>query len=1046
MNKLFDSKGIVGRMIRLAATLAGTGLVVWILLFSGIYPRQTVFDLAESQPASALEYRKDDLARLRLLTRCIKYIRSEYVVPEKVKPLPMLAGALKAAEGLVPDLMVSFNRDDVEAATSVEVRIGDVTKVFPLEKTGDLYQMNWKLVDMFEFISAHLPADVKADEVEYAAINGMLQPLDEHSVYLPPEAYQQMQLDTQGRFGGLGIVISSRNGYVTIMSVMEDTPAWRAALKSGDQIVEINEESTMNMPLTDAVSRLRGEPGTKVSMVVDRKGWSEPRTITIERAEIKVQSVKTQSLGGGVGYARLVHFQEDTAAELTRQLEELRRRGSLRGLVLDMRENPGGLLDQAVAVGDLFLRSGTLVVTEGEGNRLRQAFDADSGDTFENLPLVVLVDGGSASAAEIVAGALKYNDRAMLVGSTTFGKGTVQVMHEVGDGALKLTVAQYLIPGDLSIQGVGVVPDIELVPTSIGRKNILMGLTDYKRFMDPSRRLDAFGKVATDIPVHVIPFLMKSEEEQEDDDDVLDELPIEDDAFKRDEYIDLAASIVSSTLAFADVSRKSQLKNGETAALDWKNAQDARISASLVEKGVDWSAGPVVAAASVSIGFSAGNAPLVAGSMAVMNMMVTNSGNEPLFRVRASLKSDNLSLDGREFIFGRIGPNETVSRQVQFKVPRETWQRRDQVEISLYQNAVEGIPDGTRVEYVEFSPLPRPRFGFSAMVLDRQGNGDGILNPGEKADVVFPIANVGPGDAPRVMASIRNRSGEALYLRTGRETIRDGVKAGSSGLVKFAVERRSTDSTGKRVDGSVPSVANGIKVEFSIFDLALREYLAEEIDLPSAMEPGAVFSAKPGTVRTVRAGTRVLAAASADSMVLAELPEGSTLRSTGFFPGYFKVDLADGLTGFVVSTDVMEPGTSAGSDLLPKPSGTAHIAPDISVEFIRGDGLSPVLKVKGKVGFSVGSGDVRRKILIFRESDKVYFWAGKGGSDGREVPLDTVVKLRPGRNAVAVYAIEGKDLSSVRRFNIHVPNDGPKKGGSGSRGPRSGPASGKRGF
>ena len=1031
-------------MIRFAATLAGTGLVIWILLFSGIYPRQTVFSLAESQPASALEYRKDDLARLRLLTRCIKYIRSEYVVPEKVKPLPMLAGALKAAEGLVPDLMVSFNRDDVETATSVEVRIGEVTKVFPLEKTSDLYQMNWKLVDMFEFISAHLPADVKADEVEYAAINGMLQPLDEHSVYLPPEAYQQMQLDTQGRFGGLGIVISSRNGYVTIMSVMEDTPAWRAALKSGDQIVEINEESTMNMPLTDAVSRLRGEPGTKVSMVVDRKGWSEPRTITIERAEIKVQSVKTQSLGGGVGYARLVHFQEDTAAELSRQLEELRRRGSLRGLVLDMRENPGGLLDQAVAVGDLFLRSGTLVVTEGEGNRLRQAFDADSGEAFENLPLVVLVDGGSASAAEIVAGALKYNDRAMLVGSTTFGKGTVQVMHEVGDGALKLTVAQYLIPGDLSIQGVGVVPDIELVPTSIGRKNILMGLTDYKRFMDPSRRLDAFGKVASDIPVHVIPFLMKSEEEQEEEDDVLDELPIEDDSFKRDEYIDLAASIVASTVAFADVSRKSQLKNGETAALDWKNAQDAKISASLVEKGVDWAAGPVVSGASVLTGFSAGSAPLAAGSMAVMNMMVTNGGKEPLFRVRASLKSDNLSLDGREFIFGRIGPNETVSRQVQFKVPRETWQRRDQVEISLYQNAVEAIPGGTRVEYVEFAPLPRPRFGFSAMVLDRQGNGDGILNPGEKADVVFPIANVGSGDAPRVMASIRNRSGESLYLRTGRETIREGIKAGASGLAKFAVERRAADSPAKVTGGQ--GATGGAKVEFSIFDLALREYLAEEIDLPSASEPGAAFTAKPGTIRTVGPGTRILAAASADSMVLAEVPEGTTLRSTGFFPGFFKVDLANGLTGFVTSTDVMEPGTASGSDLLPEPSGTAHLAPDISVEFVRGEGSSPVLKVRGKVGFSVGSGDVRRKILIFRESDKVYFWAGKGGSDSREVPLDTTVKLRPGRNAVAVYAIEGKDRSSVRRFNIFVPDDGRKKAGGPAKGSKGDQPSGKRGF
>ena len=219
--------------------------------------------------------------------------------------------------------------------------------------------------------------------------------------------------------------------------------------------------------------------------------------------------------------------------------------------------------------------------------------------------------------------------------------------------------------------------------------------------------------------MHVIPFLMKSEEEQEEEDDVLDELPIEDDSFKRDEYIDLAASIVASTVAFADVSRKSQLKNGETAALDWKNAQDAKISASLVEKGVDWAAGPVVSGASVSTGFSAGSAPLAAGSMAVMNMMVTNGGKEPLFRVRASLKSDNLSLDGREFIFGRIGANETVSRQVQFKVPRGTWQRRDQVEISLYQNAVEAIPGGTRVEYVEFA-LFQGRVSVSAMVLDRQ--------------------------------------------------------------------------------------------------------------------------------------------------------------------------------------------------------------------------------------------------------------------------------------------------------------------------------------
>jgi carboxyl-terminal processing protease len=1008
---------LAGRVVRVAAALAGVGLVVWILLFSGIYPRQTVFELGAAGEASASEYRQSDLARLRLLTICIGYIRSQYVVPERVKPMPMMAGALKAAEALVPDLMVSFNAADPEKATSVEVRIGDLTKIFPLEKMSDLYQMNWRLVDMFEFISSHLPSDVKPEEVEYAAINGMLQPLDEHSMYLPPDAYEQMQLDTQGRFGGLGIVISSRGGYVTVMSVMEDTPAWRAALKTGDQIIEINEESTMNMPLTEAVSKLRGDPGTKVSLVVDRKGWSDPRTIAVERAEIKVQSVKTQVLGNGIGYAKLVHFQEDTAAELSRQLEDLRRRGSLKGLVLDMRQNPGGLLDQAVEVGDLFLKSGTLVVTEGEGSRLRQAFEADRGDAFENLPTVVLVDGGSASAAEIVAGALKYNDRAMLIGSTTFGKGTVQVMHEVGEGALKLTVAQYLIPGDLSIQGVGVVPDLELVPTSIGKKNILMGLTDYKRFMDPKRRLDAFGEIAADIPVQVIPYLVKSEEEDQDEDnDVLEELPVEDDAFKRDEAIDLAASIVSATVTFADSSRKAQLKNGHQAAVAWKNAQDLKISSSLVGRGVDWASGPVVESPSVAIGFSAGNAALVAGTSATMNMSVTNRGDKPMFRVRASIKSDNLVIDGREFIFGRIDPGSTVSRQIHFKVPRETWERRDQVELFLYQNAVDGIPSGVRNEYVDFAPVDRPRFGYAGVVVDRDGNGDGVLNPGEKADMVFAITNVGKGDAPRVMASIGNRSGENLYLRTGRETIGDGIKAGASKSVRFSVERRAAAASAKSLD-------TALKIEFSVFDLAVREYLAEEIVLPSSDKPGPAFVAKPGVVRTVKPGVRLFAAASVESSTLASVPEGATLRSTGFFPGFFKVDMADGIPGFVVSTDVMELLPDTKADTMPSMAGTDNVAPLLDIQFSRADGISPVVRIRGRIGFFGKSANVRRKVLVFRENDKVYFWTGKGGTDTDTVEIDTTVRLQKGRNSLAVYAIEGKDRSSVRRYSIFQPGE-----------------------
>ncbi len=1011
-----------GRYVRALATVGGVLLIAWTVLFADFSPRSVIFDITGSSSAAASEAASNDLSRLRLLTRCVGYIRSAYVVPERVRPMAMLSGSLKAAEALVPDLMVTFNNQEPEKATSVEVRIGDVTKVFPLQKVSDLYQMNWRLLDIFEFISPNLPSDVKSEEVEYAAINGMLQPLDEHSMYLSPDAFEQMQLDTQGRFGGLGIVISSRKGYVTVVTVIDDTPAWRSGLKTGDQIIEIDDESTMNLLLTDAVSKLRGEPGTEVRILVVRKGWDEPKPFKLERAVIKVQSVKSEVLGNGIGYVRLLHFQEDTSDELSRQLSELKRKDSLKGLVLDLRQDPGGLLDQAVKVADLFLPDGTVVVTQGEGDRMRQEYQAERGDAFENLPVVMLVDGGSASAAEIVAGALKYNDRALLVGSTTFGKGTVQVMYEVGKGALKLTIAQYLIPGDLSIQGVGVVPDIELVPASIGKKNMFMGLPDYKRFRNPERRLDAFGKIADDIPLEVIPYLVKPAATEDEESDVYEEPPVEDDKFEKDEAIEIAAGILTATSELADVSRASQLKNGSAAISAWKAAQDRKISVALEERSVDWSSGPVVSSPQVSAVFSYGTKPLVAGSNAVLSMSVTNNSNLPLFRVRCSTSSDNNQLDAREFILGRIEPGKTVTRDVHFKVPRETWERRDLVEFRLYQNAVEGM-SSVKDAIVDFVPVKHPRFGFVGQVLDRGGNGDGVLNPGERADVVFNVQNLGDGDAPKVMASLRNRSGEGLYLRSGRETLSDGIPAGKSRTVKFKVERRKEDKPGQA------------KVEFSVLDLAIREYLSEEIVLASSAEAGQAFTERVRAVQTIRPDIEMLSAASADAQVLHVVPEGTKLRSTGFFPGYYKIDLQDGLWGFIKSADVRELTEAVKFDDVPVIPLATNVAPFVDVTFtpvVVEDRATPVkpgevrttdinaIRVQGKIVFENGKADIRRKVLVFRGTDKVYFWTRKGSLDERVVNIDTVVKLQKGRNPLAVYAIEGSDRSAVRRYNVFL--------------------------
>lgn len=1012
-----------GRIIRISAAAAGVLLIAWIALFSGIAPRVNVFELVGAPTASAAGYDAEELGRLRLLSRCIGYIRAGYVVPERVRPMSMMVGALKAAEGMVPDLMVTFDDPSPEKATSVEVRVGDVIRVFQLERMSDLYQVNWRLQDIFEFISKNLPPDVKPEDVEYAAINGLLEPLDEHSMFLPPEAYEQMQLDTQGRFGGLGIVISSRSGYVTIVSVMDDTPAKAGGLKSGDQIIEIDAESTMNMPLTDAVSHLRGDPGSKVSIVLNRKGWTEPKSVTLERAEIKVRSVKTEDLGEGIGYARILHFQEDTAEDLKFQVAELRRKGALKGLVLDLRENPGGLLDQAVEVGDLFLRSGTLVVTQGEGNRMRQEFEAEPGDVFESLPIVALVDGGSASAAEIVAGALKYNDRAILLGMTTFGKGTVQVMHEVGDGALKLTVAQYLIPGDLSIQGVGVVPDIEIVPTHIGRNNILTGLPDYKRWMDPDRRLDAFGSIADDIPVEIVPYLAKTTEDIDDESDELKEPPVEDEVFERDEAMELAARILVAGPGVAK--RTALLERARPAVATWRAENDAGITSALAGRGVDWTGGPSVEQPVVSAIFQAdedvmaGEAvvespaspspgPLTAGASATLTMSVTNRGDKPLFRVRCASKSDNQQLDAREFLFGRIDPGATVTRTVRFKVPRETWQRRDRVELSLYQNVLDPIPGGQDA-YVDFVPVAHPRFGFTYQLVDAGGNGDGILNPGEKADLVVLAGNGGMGDSPKLMVSLRNTSGDRLYLHSGRETLTEGIPAGESRVVRFGVERRrDTD-------------ASAMKVEFSMLDLAIREYLSEEIEILSSIDSGAPFVPAPGLIQA--SGTpavSIRAAASADSMVLASVPDGTVLKSAGFFPGWYRVEMENGLWGFIPGTQAIELRGAGPSALLP-PVLLTNEAPVVDVRFDRIGDSGDKVRVSGTVTFMDARTDVRRKVLIFRDKDKVYFWTRKGPLGNPVIQVDAEVSLRGGRNPLALYAVEGKDRSSVRRFNLHLP-------------------------
>ncbi len=321
--------------------------------------------------------------------------------------------------------------------------------------------------DVLGLIQKDYVEETKSKDLIYGAIKGMLETLDPHSAFMPPNMYKEMQEETKGRFEGLGIEITIKDSILTVVSPIEGTPAYKAGILAGDQIIKIDGESTKNFTLMDSVKRLRGPRGTKVTISILREGFTKPKDFTLIREVIPVRSVRHELLEKNYGYIRLSQFQEKTDDEFEKAMKALEEesKGTLKGLILDLRNNPGGLLDQAVKVTDRFVESGLIVSVEGRKEDQKMKFYAHPDGNLAHYPLVVLVNGGSASGAEIVAGAIQDQGRGIIVGTQTFGKGSVQTIIPLKDGSgLRLTTARYYTPNGRSIQAKGIVPDIIVKP------------------------------------------------------------------------------------------------------------------------------------------------------------------------------------------------------------------------------------------------------------------------------------------------------------------------------------------------------------------------------------------------------------------------------------------------------------------------------------------------------------------------------------------------------------------------------------------------------
>jgi carboxyl-terminal processing protease len=328
----------------------------------------------------------------------------------------------------------------------------------------EIYEYLRTLADVIDLVKRNYVEEVKDKEVVYSAIKGVLESLDPHSSFMTPEMYKDMQSDTKGEFGGVGIEITIKDGFPTVITAIEDTPAYKAGLKSGDHIIKVDGKLTKNMGLADVVKLIRGPKGKSVTLTIVREGLTAPKDIPVTREIIFVKSVKYRMLEDDYGYVRIVQFQEKTSRDLGNAIKELvktNKEKPLKGLVLDLRNDPGGLLEQAVEVSDKFLSEGLIVSIEGrKKEESKMKFQAHRDDDYSG-PLVVIVNEGSASASEIVAGALQDHKRAIIVGTKSFGKGSVQTVFPMADGsAIRLTTAKYYTPKGRSIQAEGITPDI----------------------------------------------------------------------------------------------------------------------------------------------------------------------------------------------------------------------------------------------------------------------------------------------------------------------------------------------------------------------------------------------------------------------------------------------------------------------------------------------------------------------------------------------------------------------------------------------------------
>jgi carboxyl-terminal processing protease len=809
------------------------------------------------------------------------------------------------------------------------------------------------------------------------------------------------------------------------------------------------------------VDRLRGKPQTKVAITIMRPGWQEAKRLHLTREVIQVETVpQAHLLDGNVGYVKLSQFSANTTRDLT---AEIRRQldgagGKLDGLVLDLRGNPGGLLEQAIQVSDVFLSEGVIVKTVGGGDkqRINEVKEASAESTdFTRLPLVVIVNNSSASASEIVAGALKNNGRALVVGRQTFGKGSVQVLHDFNEpgrqseeAALKLTIAQYLTPGDVSIQEVGITPDVLLLPGRALREQVnyfapprSMGEADLDAHFSnpaggPGAALPAQGKEKKrrieKAPLELRYLLDEKEDEvakalkKEGKEDAAgpasahagmdltpeqqedEEAEADPDRFVEDYQIRFARELLKRA-PYADRAR--MLEGAKALVAQRHQEEEARLAKKLGELGVDWSGGPVSGAprAAVQVTPPPGK-DFRAGDTVQWTVTVENKGDAPFRRLRAWTQAEkNPLLDRREFVFGTIRPGERRSWTIPVRIPKGTDSRRDEVTVKFEDDAGKAPPElATSFGVVE---VAKPVFAFSVQLDDKAGgNGDGLAQRGETFSVRVDVRNAGSGaSSEKTYVSLKNLGDEKLFIKKGRAVI-------------GAIKPGETRSTAMEVELRRGSKSEELPVRVQVVDERMEEFVSEKLTWPVAKDETAVVPAR-SLVRVDAAEAVLRAGAAPSAWPLATARRGAVLAADARVGEFWRIEWQKGRFAFVADADVKAskgPRAGSASEAWQREPPRIAISPDPmkGAPVVEGDSF----RLTGTASVPPSADAAAKKlrdVFVFVNEQKVFFKVVPESATASSLDFQADLPLKPGNNVVTVFAREDEEFQTRRSVVIY---------------------------